>query len=521
MKILYTSIFTLLFTLSSIGQNTFNIRTNYGFPAAVITSVVPTDSCIYASGIISDSVFPYNTGAIFLKTDPLGVPEIIKTLRNEARTYEPWFNDMKFVDSSFLVSAVGLNSLMKSMLIKYDLFGDTVWTREFPNPNPTLEFMQPRGGFELIGENDIVLINFTEVPPNGPFKDADVYFFKMKENGDIVWSKFWGGNLIEEPSSSILANDTIIIIGGMRHSLNIEDSDYSFQCFLLAIDTSGQIQWTWLSPESWGLRDAARDMVLLEDGSLVIACGIGHEQQRPSVNVVYFDKAVFKLNPQRELEWEVVFPDPELVLNSYTSRIIQLKNKSGFVVAGVAKRPTPPGVWGSNRGWIAKISPDGDSLWSRTYVYSTDFPSFHEFYDLKECPDGGLILCGESRSVANGDSIPQQAWLMKLDSFGCLVPGCQFIDATEETKESVTLLLYPNPARDYLNFFYRPAPGQSSRDIRFRIIDASGMELQRFEAQSGEATYIVPLWHWPPGVYFLQLLHDGLPVRTERFVVGR
>ena len=122
MKILYTSIFTLLFTLSSIGQNTFNIRTNYGFPAAVITSVVPTDSCIYASGIISDSVFPYNTGAIFLKTDPLGVPEIIKTLRNEARTYEPWFNDMKFVDSSFLVSAVGLNSLMKSMLIKYDRF---------------------------------------------------------------------------------------------------------------------------------------------------------------------------------------------------------------------------------------------------------------------------------------------------------------------------------------------------------------------------------------------------------------
>ena len=110
---------------------------------------------------------------------------------------------------------------------------------------------------------------------------------------------------------------------------------------------------------------------------------------------------------------------------------------------------------------------------------------------------------------------------MKLDSFGCLVPGCQFIDATEETKESVTLLLYPNPARDYLNFFYRPAPAQSSRDIRFRIIDASGMELQRFEAQSGEATYIVPLWHWPPGVYFLQLLREGVPVRTERFVVAR
>ncbi|MAT54932.1 MAG: hypothetical protein CMN32_10675, partial [Saprospirales bacterium] len=112
-------------------------------------------------------------------------------------------------------------------------------------------------------------------------------------------------------------------------------------------------------------------------------------------------------------------------------------------------------------------------------------------------------------------------WLMKLDSFGCLVPGCQLIDATEEAQEQGTLLLYPNPARDYLNFFYRPAPGQNSRQLSFRIFDASGRELQRFEAQSGETTYIVPLWHWPPGVYFLQLLHDGVPVRTARFVVGR
>ena len=139
----------------------------------------------------------------------------------------------------------------------------------------------------------------------------------------------------------------------------------------------------------------------------------------------------------------------------------------------------------------------------------------------KAFPDGGIIICGEARDWSGQDSIPQQAWLMKLDSFGCLVPGCQLIDATEEAQEQGTLLLYPNPARDYLNFFYRPAPGQNSRELSFRIFDASGRELQRFEAQSGEATYIVPLWHWPPGVYFLQLLHDGLPVRTERFVVGR
>ena len=519
MKILYTSIFTLFFTLSSIGQNTFNIRTNYGFPAAVLSSVIPTDSCIYASGIIADSVFPYNTGAIFIKMDVSAQMLLLKTLTSTQKTFEPWFGGLKSLPGgSFIMPAYSIDSTMKTVLIKYNHLGDTIFTKEYFNPfYPAQDFIQPRGRLAICKNGECVINNWIVISN----ANTNIYLIKTDSNGKVKWSKMLGDNYWERPSSILATDNGCVVVGGIKTNDNMTTENFSYRTFLTGLDTSGQIQWTWLSPESWGLRDAARDMVLLEDGSLVIASGIGHEQQRPSVNVVYFDKAVFKLNPQRELEWEVVFPDPELVLNSYTSRIIQLKNKSGFVVAGVAKRPTPPGVWGSNRGWIAKISPDGDSLWSRTYVYSTDFPSFHEFYDLKECPDGGLILCGESRSVANGDSIPQQAWLMKLDSFGCLVPGCQFIDATEETKESVPLLLYPKPARDYLNFFYRPAPGQSSRDIRFRIIDASGMELQRFEAQSGEATYIVPLWHWPPGVYFLQLLREGVPVRTERFVVAR
>ena len=423
-------------------------------------------------------------------------------------------------DSFFTIGGTSIdpNGKRKVFLVKYDNHGIPIEYWKYRHPNFPQEDFIYLSDIKFTTENSIV-ISGNGTNQNGT--SLDFLVLKIDSQGNEILNKLIGTIQWNEYAYKIINSGSGFIIGGLRNNTNVTTQDYTYRTLLVGIDSSGNVEWTWLSPESWGLRDAARDMVLLEDGSLVIASGIGHEQQRPSVNVVYFDKAVFKLNPQRELEWEVVFPDPELVMNSYTSRIIQLKNKSGFVVAGVAKRPTPPGVWGSNRGWIAKISPSGDSLWSRTYVYSANFPSFHEFYDLKECPDGGFILCGESRSVANGDSIPQQAWLMKLDSFGCLVPGCQLIDATEEAQEQGTLLLYPNPARDYLNFFYRPAPGQNSRELSFRIFDASGRELQRFEAQSGEATYIVPLWHWPPGVYFLQLLHEGLPVRTERFVVGR
>ena len=58
----------------SIGaQNTFNKRLHFNFPAAVLTSIVSTDSCYYATGIIADSIPPYNTGNIFVKFDLTGV----------------------------------------------------------------------------------------------------------------------------------------------------------------------------------------------------------------------------------------------------------------------------------------------------------------------------------------------------------------------------------------------------------------------------------------------------------------
>lgn len=151
--------FLVCFSLSMAGQITFNKRFHFDFPAAVLTSVISTDSCYYASGIIADSIFPYNTGAIFLKLDLDGQPVLIKTLRSTQKTYEPWFNDLQpQPDGSFVVSAVTVDSTMKSMLIKYNSLGDTLFLREYLNPfYPAQNFMQPRGGFTSTKDGGFVI----------------------------------------------------------------------------------------------------------------------------------------------------------------------------------------------------------------------------------------------------------------------------------------------------------------------------------------------------------------------------
>jgi len=172
-------------------------------------------------------------------------------------------------------------------------------------------------------------------------------------------------------------------------------------------------------------------------------------------------------------------------------------------------------------GWIGKVSPQGDSLWNREYGIVTTNSWSHDIYDIRETTDGSFIMCGEARDWSGTDSIPQQAWLLKLDQYGCLVPNCY--TATEEAptgeEPAIRLAIYPNPTADYLNFYLRtPRP---VKEASFRIVSAEGRLVQSFQSDRPDVTFIVPVWDWAAGVYFLQYLEEGMVKGSERFVVQR
>jgi type IX secretion system substrate protein len=514
MKYIITFVFAAGCFLQSESQVYFNKRLHFGFPAAVLTSIVPTDSCYYATGIIADSIFPYNTGAIFLRLDLDGQPQLVKTLRSTQKNYGPWFNDLHILsDGTFAVSAETFDSTLKTMLIKYNSTGDTLFTREYFNPYfPEQFFMQPRGGVAPTKDGGFVINNWIRASePN-----ANIYVIKTDSLGNVIWNKILGDSKWDRPASILTTEGGNIIVGGIKTNDNMTTENYSYQTYITQLDSIGNIEWQYLSPIDSGLRDAANDMMLSDDGSLAVASGAGTELDRPSVNVVYFDKYVFKLNPDGEIEWELTFKDPELTSVSRTTNLIQLSNGSGFLLAGMAHVKLSP-ILGSVMGWIAKITPEGDSTWIRRYAFLDQQSSAHTIYDLKETPDGGFILCGEARDYSGTDSIPQQAWLLKLDEYGCLVPGCY--TATEEPaggEPAISLAIYPNPASDYLNFYLRTL--RPVREASFRIVNAEGRLMKTFQSDRPGATYIVPVWDWPAGVYFLQYVEEGVVRASEKFV---
>jgi type IX secretion system substrate protein len=514
MKKLILFILLFYFSCKLIGQITFNQRYHFNTLATYLTSIIPTDSCYYATGIYADTLPFLQVGSLFMKMDLEGNPVFVKKLISPEKSYETWFNDLTALpDGNFAVQAFSVDTTAKTMLIKFNNDGDTLFTKEYLSPlYPNYYFIQPRGGFSATPDGGFVFSNW--INTNG---GSDIFLIKTDSLGNKQWGKFYGNSMWDRPQSLIVTPEGKIIAGGIRTNDNTALENYTYRCHIFQVDSAGNVEWDYLSPNGVGfLRDAANDMVLLDDGSLVVASGVGTEIDWPSVNQVYFDKMVFKLKANLEEEWNVVFKEPKLTGSAYLSNVIRVSDGSGFVIAGKTGEDTPGNNNFALRGWIGKVSPDGDSIWTREYIGVESNNPRHQIIDLKETADGGFIICGESRDL-DADSIPQQAWLLKLDEYGCLVPGCY--TATEEPaggEPAISLAIYPNPASDYLNFYLRtPRP---VREASFRIVNAEGRLMKTFQSDRPDATYIVPVWDWAAGVYFLQYVEEGVVRASEKFV---
>lgn len=179
----------------------------------------------------------------------------------------------------------------------------------------------------------------------------------------------------------------------------------------------------------------------------------------------------------------------------------------GRVVDGVSGTESMPATW------FVKVSPEGDSLWSRYYsywdgLYLNPIPA-----DLKQTPDGGYVAVGRTQMLGE----PSPGWILKVDSHGCLIPGCHLTDSSEETERpEIELAIYPNPTSDFLNFQLRA--GQTPQAGSFRIVDIQGKVVESFEGAPPGTTVVVPVSAWAAGTYFLQHVENGEVRVTEKFV---
>ncbi len=334
--------------------------------------------------------------------------------------------------------------------------------------------------------------------------NAGVAAARLDKNLNVLWQKLYHFPYTEGVNSVWPAQDGGFFIGGYNNNFFTPQS-YKSRIFVIKTDASGEVMWTYQSPQTemkilvTGLRET-------DDGGVI---GITHRAKEVGAvgGVVHTYPVFFKLNAQHQLAWERPMGNGKYALLSYLFDFTEANEGDGYVAAGSM-------TWFDDvTGWIAKTGTNGDSLWVRSHriLHDSVYLAWHEIDAIVKDPTGeGYWLAGYTDNHDGNMPPPPprvRAWLLHTDNWGCLVPGCQLpVGSTEASGQPPQVLLYPNPARDYLALHIPPDARLPSGQVSIWSEDGRRAFQSRFDQSATE--YVIFLDKIPAGKYVLRVENE-------------
>ena len=252
--------------------------------------------------------------------------------------------------------------------------------------------------------------------------------------------------------------------------------------------------WEWKQHVFYG-----RDIVPLPDGNFIFA-GIKGYALFLTNNTYAGKYFLAKMNADGEFLDSLTLPD--FHSNTRTDRLVPI-NDGNFLAIGTEQDSQFIG----STGVIRKITPDLQVLWKREYRVSPPESLLHEaFWDATEMPDHGFVLAGRAFGPLE-DSTWQNAWVIRVDSLGCLEPGCDSVFTAVHDpplSEETALTLYPNPTDGIVHLSLTEP---EVRVLGLRLLDAQGRVIYdvQFRREAGWKACDFDLGAQLPGVYVVQV----------------
>lgn len=369
---------------------------------------------------------------------------------------------------------------------KIDEFGDTISTQMYDIQNGndlSIKIIKTiDNGFAVFGQtcNQI---------QSG--RKCNYFLMKLDSNGNKQWHQIYkqSSTSFENPNSIIQLEDGTFYMFGQSTLNSI------MKWFLVKTDSMGNLLWEKTYNEF--PRQAGMDILFADENKILLVGGYNTEQNGSGDSracAMLIDTSGNKI-------WNKSFESKKIYDTDFTCVI---KSNDKFIIAGTNSNYDS---LGREQGWLFSINLNGDSLYQRLYNASTIWPEI--VYGIKPTNDGFLI---SGFGITNIDSInSQDAWLLKVDSFGCLTPGCQLVGIDNIPFSREEIKIYPNPAKDKIQFRH------SGEIISYRIADYSGkLLLAGNYLESGINIELLP-----SGAYVVQILLENKSQAFGKLVVWK
>ncbi|MCB0771356.1 MAG: T9SS type A sorting domain-containing protein [Flavobacteriales bacterium] len=276
------------------------------------------------------------------------------------------------------------------------------------------------------------------------------------------------------------------------------DINFNNNCYIIKCTPEGDVLWWRSRPrESWFTH-----VIAVADG--VVA--IGYWRQNAFGEAVAF---AMKYSTDGDVLWE-----RNLQVADNTQEPCQMNDgfedaDGNLILCGTVENYN--NVF-NDKGLLFKLSPDGEVVWGRDYAHYGGQNGYHPqvFNAVQPTSDGGFILTGETWGPMPPN--PSRLWLLKLDSVGCLVPGCNTVGVEEfESQLQSALHMSPNPASEHLQErLALPEGYRLEGTVQALLLDAQGREVLREQVPTNttELRGTMDVNGLPTGLYYLHL-RDG------------
>lgn len=143
-------------------------------------------------------------------------------------------------------------------LIRTDASGDTVWTRAYGGTDDDWGF-----SVQQTSDGGYIVVGTTYSFGASPY--SDVYLIKTDPNGDTLWTRNYGGTDLDYGHSVEETSDGGYIVAGSWHSFGVNNYDI----YLIKTDSNGDVVWTRkYGGASW---DGASSVRQIPGGGYVVA----------------------------------------------------------------------------------------------------------------------------------------------------------------------------------------------------------------------------------------------------------
>ncbi len=274
--------------------------------------------------------------------------------------------------------------------------------------------------------------------------DLDYWLLKITPNGDIVWSKTYGGPADDTASSLTKTSDGGYIASGYSRGAggDVSNNEGFHDFWIVKFSASGDLQWEQSFGYSGG--DKAYKVIQTKDGGY-IAAGVldvtasngegGLGSNLRNAQHAGGDYWIIKLSENGELVWRNYFGG---TFTDTAYDIVQTSTGEYLVIgtSDSADVDITDNI-GTYDFWIVKVSKNGELIWEKNYGGT----QIENLYTGTATTDGNYLLFGDTRSNdvdVTSDFGNADIWGVKIDDDGIILSQQSYGGSEFESARNIT-----------------------------------------------------------------------------------